>query len=163
MEREEASYSVMAQESLFSLESTKMNSEEDEQIIKRLKALDEGSDSDEEQKISIGASSKLPPPTSITMEEIIDLQSINGSWSMTKTLTHLIKLSGKDIYATPPDSFGDSLKSSDRILAWATVLALWLLETFCAGQKNEWKRIAAKGNKFLKELGITLKEALSLI
>ena len=97
------------------------------------------------------------------MKSIIDLQTINGSWPLTDALIELLKQSGKDISTTPPDSFGDSLKSSDRTLAWATVLALWLLETFCSGQKNEWKRIAAKGNKFLKELGITLKEALSLI
>lgn len=42
-------------------------------------------------------------------------------------------------------------------------MALWLLETFCAGQRSEWKRIAAKGNKFLKRMGISSKQAFSLI
>ena len=97
------------------------------------------------------------------MKSIIDLQTINGSWSVSDSLALLLKNSGKAISTSPPDSFAPSLKKEERSSAWATVLALWLLETFCGGQKNEWKRIAAKGNKFLKDLGVTLKEALSLI
>ena len=101
--------------------------------------------------------------TSLDMQSIIDLQAINGSWSLSAKLLDLLKLSGKSISSTPPDSFAAALKKEERDSAWATVLALWLLETFCGGRKNEWKRIAAKGNKFLKDLGVTLKEALSLI
>lgn len=125
--------------------------------------MDASDDSDEDECMEEKKTSLKDHSQTLSMKSIIDLQSINGSWSISDRLTQLIKESGKEISSTPPDSFAPSLKKEERASAWATVLALWLLETFCGGQKNEWKRIAAKGNKFLKDLGVTLKEALSLI
>ena len=103
------------------------------------------------------------PPSSLTMKDIIELQSPDGSWCLDKALLHLLTLAAAKISHTPPEPFANSLKKDHRALAWATVIALWLLETHCANQMQEWKRIAAKGNRFLKESGLSYKDSLSFI
>ncbi len=100
----------------------------------------------------------------INMKSIVDLQTIDGYWPPASALTSLIASSGKQLsLECPPESFAGDLKKEERVKAWATVVALWLLETFCVEQKSEWKRIAAKGAKYLKEVGVNAKEAFTLI
>ena len=109
------------------------------------------------------STSSSAPPSSLTMKDIIELQSPDGSWCLDKVLLHLVSLASPKISSTPPSPFAPSLKKDHRALAWATVIALWLLETHCAHQKQEWKRIAAKGNRFLKESGLSYKDSLNFI
>ncbi len=97
------------------------------------------------------------------MKSIIDLQAIDGSWEATDSLMAFISGKGGLSVKSPPEKFAPSLKGDVRVKAWATVVALWLLESFCGDKKNEWKRIAVKGSKFLKGLGVVSKEALALI
>ena len=97
------------------------------------------------------------------MKSIVSLQNVDGSWSPSDTFSLLIIKASVDIPLSPPDEFAPSLNQEVRSIAWVSVLALWLLERYCSAQKNEWKRIGAKGTNFLLEQGIVLKEALSLI
>ena len=99
---------------------------------------------------------------SLSMKSIIDLQRPEGFW-LDKSIQQLIDMSGATISATPPQKISSSLTEEESLKAWATLIALWLLETHCAHQKQEWKRIAAKGNRFLKDLGLSYKDCVSLI
>lgn len=55
------------------------------------------------------------------------------------------------------------LAASERDKAWATVVALWVLKMEFAKKEAEWKRIAVKARKFLKQLGIEAESAMKLI
>ena len=102
-------------------------------------------------------------PSSFSMKAIIDLQSPDGSWFLEKPLLHFILMGSSTVPVTPPEIFAFSLDQEHRSKAWATVLALWLLETHCAEQKAEWKRVGAKAKRFLKDLGLSHSECLSFV
>ncbi len=62
-----------------------------------------------------------------------------------------------------PAEFGKGLSKGDKSMAWATALAIWILETLFAGRKAEWKRIVVKSGKVLRGLGLELKEVTKAI
>ncbi len=67
------------------------------------------------------------------MEGIIELQLVDGSWEMSTALVEMIRAAGKP--ESPPTIFESGLKKKEeRVKAWMTVCALWLLETFCGGK-----------------------------
>ena len=53
-----------------------------------------------------------------------------------------------------PADFYSYLSVDDRNKAFATALAIYILQKHFESKKNEWKRIAIKGVKVLKKLGI---------
>ena len=53
-----------------------------------------------------------------------------------------------------PSDFYSNLSGDERNKAFATAIAIYVLQKYFESKKNEWKRIAIKGIKVLKELGI---------
>ena len=53
------------------------------------------------------------------------------------------------------------MSGEERQRAWATVVAVALLEGEFGARKGEWKRIAVKAGKVLREAGLVLKDELA--
>ncbi len=101
------------------------------------------------------------------MHALILLQAADGSWDLTQDLAFIIERSLADLRA---DVQGATGPQPDVLRAWATALALaWLART-AADRADEWRLIAAKGERWLSKAatippgGSTwVEEAMALI
>ncbi len=63
----------------------------------------------------------------------------------------------KQLSLSPPIGFANDLEASLRKMAWTTAVAMWLLEEEFGAQREEWRRIAVKAGKFLRQNGVDPK------
>ena len=97
-----------------------------------------------------------------SLDKLIDLQEVDGSWLFNSAFIAL--LSNTKISKNVPDKFAAGVGTpEERKTLWATAIALYLLEECFNSRKGEWKRIAAKGSKFLKSARVTDKSISSFI
>ena len=91
---------------------------------------------------------KLNSNDKFDYNEVIDLQSITGYFKdVPKKYKHLIKST-------------DLIELSDDVKH--TLIALFILKSFCEGTYSEWQIIAKKAYDWLKKQGVTNAEEIIL-
>jgi hypothetical protein len=113
------------------------------------------SDSDAEESDDSSLPVRPPLQTSDPVRWLIDQQSFNGVWTFTDQ--DVAKLTnGKSL-----DAIQTTVTKDKNALC--TALAIALLESKHAGQKNLWFAIAEKGRKALQRTGLSAEQINQLI
>ena len=99
----------------------------------------------------------------MSLEALIELQEVDGSWMPSNKLESLLSTVLKKTQLVPPSPFEPKLTAASRKRAWMTTVVLWVLEKHFGEKKGEWKRIAIKAGNFLKKEGVTNKDISALL
>jgi Ca-activated chloride channel family protein len=92
------------------------------------------------------ASSARPANVPTDIERLVVLQTIDGSWRLTKDLASILGHDLADLNAAVRGATG---KPDEVLRAWATALAIVWLEQNAADREVEWRLLAEKARKWL--------------
>ena len=95
-----------------------------------------------------------------TLDDLLLSQSSStGAWSDLGLVMTFFKNPGQ-VDAEKASALAAVTDSSQLDLAWATLLALFVLQTKFADRESEWQLIATKAKKYLKSMGLAKPEAI---
>ena len=87
--------------------------------------------------------------------DLIEAQRVNGSWLLGEEVEYFLQLGEKAIVDTIPQVLEEGINKKEWVsMAWATLLAMIILEEKFGEKRNEWCVIFKKGKKWLRDAGI---------